>query len=141
MPPRNTLRQPFSSFRSKVDLESSLSAVLHTIDGVSTERGGEDIQKGTLVQAAQNTWSRAARRRKLAGTTTSAEASQTPALRCQLRCIEIETNERHSGGCNNLMLEFNWVEGKDRGLFESFMSHVSKKLETVAKASEVEMTQ
>ena len=139
MPPRNTLRQPFNLFHSKGELESSLTTILNSIHRASVA-GADDTQMSMLVQAAQNTWSRAARRRKLAGTIESSGTNPVDlALCCRIRCAEAETNDRCKSNNENLVLEFEWVAGRDRGLFESFMSHVSRKLNSVAKASDVEM--
>lgn len=138
MPARNTMRQAFTRFGSKVDLERSLAHVLQSIDGVQimSHYGGDE--GGTLVRATHNTWSRAARRRKVVTSDAAGEASQAgPGLYCKVRC-----QDEHSGSKpHSYILEFDWVCGKDRVLFESFTSHVTRKVETLAKTSDVDMAQ
>ena len=100
----------------------------------------EDTQMNMLIRAIRNTWSRAARRRILAGATDPGKTESTcPALCCRIRSTKVETNERGKARDGNLTLEFEWVAGKDRGLFESFMSHVSQKLSLAMKDSDIDM--
>lgn len=134
------MRQPFVEFQSQETVESTVRAVLRDIDGVTADSTGASMRKGLLVQAMQNTWSRAARRRKNAGATSSVRGEHgIPALRCRIRCLETESNSGDGSQRSGMVVEFDWVEGDDRGLFESFTSHVSRKLKAVAKASDVDM--
>lgn len=140
MPQRNTLRQLFAEFQSKEAVDSALTAVLRGVDGVSIDSAGAGTGKGVLVQTMHNTWSRAARRRRTAGTTPSIQDEHiTPVLRCRIRCLEVEPNARVRSQGGDIIVQFDWVEGDDRGLFESFISHVSRKLKEIAKASDVDM--
>ncbi|CAA7268739.1 unnamed protein product [Cyclocybe aegerita] len=154
MPPRNTLSQPLSSTEvASLDFErvcTIVSDVLGLVDGVTAiERSeSEKGEKGVFfVQARANTWSRSARRKKArlkdgvneGNSTTVSNASETieggasnlsagtaePALTCSIRVLrpaEAEIAESHYS------LEFQWIFGRDRSLFESFASHVGRKV-------------
>lgn len=117
MPSRNTLRQPVN--RPVQDLFIKTKEILTSIGGVTSIRESRN-QNGDfeiVVQASGNTWSRSARRKK-ASTMDIDERSSTEdgkVLECRLS---------HSEG----FLEFNWLKGRERGLFESFVSHVSRKI-------------
>jgi len=79
-----------------------------------------------VVLAEKDSWSRAARRKKMRGNDSEdglglvAEAQST-ALTCQIACdLQGET----------VGLTFDWLRGKDRGLFEGFCGHVYRKVTT-----------
>lgn len=140
MPSRNTLRQSYPHFKATTGAEQALLKVLKSIEGVvvapDNPASGEDL----LVKALRNTWSRSARRRKLMAVDSSVEPRpSSPALVCYIRCLGGTNDARHSPGHEPIVLEFDWVQGKDRGLFESFMSHVARKLDTLFKNPDVEM--
>ncbi|KAJ3503764.1 hypothetical protein NLJ89_g8288 [Agrocybe chaxingu] len=152
MPPRNTLSQPLSLTkepRPRFERVCTIvSEVLGLIDGVTAlERPeSEKGEKGVFfVEAKANKWSRSARRKKTrlkdvvdeGNSTLGSKASETsegasnlssgsaaPALTCSLRVrpAEAEVVEGH------YLLEFQWMFGRDRGLFESFASHVGRKV-------------
>lgn len=140
MPPRNTLHQSFAQLMSAADAVNALSEVLQDIEGVVSQ--AEDREPYCMVvQAAGNTWSRAARRRKLATMdVTPSDQSQpdSPALTCRIRCLPAKQSDRPHAASEHVTMEFNWVRGTDRGLFESFVSHVARKVETFAKRSDGE---
>ncbi|KAH7924188.1 hypothetical protein BV22DRAFT_1166095 [Leucogyrophana mollusca] len=135
MPSRNTLRQPFPDSHSVEHLAEALKSVLELIDGVRytpVEAVSTDCRPSAFtVEAATNSWSRAARRRKA-----SVEDGQTlmptfAALRCRIECLDNSwpgSGERRVVEGPRFKLEFVWVEGKERTFFESFVSHVSKKV-------------
>lgn len=112
MPARNTLRQPVKL--KAQELFGKTTKVLNSIGGVNLDAFSEfEI----VVKASGNTWSRSARRKK-ASTMEIDQwkmAEDVKALECRILC---------SDSC----LEFNWMKGRDRGLFESFVSHVSRKV-------------
>lgn len=142
MPPRNTLCQSFTRFQSVLNMKKALTGVLAGIEGVEITTASED-DPSMLIHATGNTWSRAARRRRLAAmdvTAADGSQSQSPALTCRIRCIAAESDVKQNGKSNTLCMEFSWVRGRDRGLFESFMSHVARKVEAIAKNSDNEMT-
>jgi hypothetical protein len=141
MPPRNTLSQPYSQFKSTSEMVQAISRVLKSIDGVTIV--SMQVPNNVLVNAASNTWSRAARRRKLAimdAVPSNSPKSTSPALTCCIRCVSMEADGEHGTHAGQSIMEFNWVQGRDRGLFESFMSHVARKVELVAKHSNTEAT-
>lgn len=111
MPDRNTLRQPYSQVTSQSQLTSAVKSVLASIDGVSIQ--DESDPDTLVVQAASNTWSRAARRK---AKPQSPQLPLEPTLRCRIVCSV------------NLALEFTWIAGRERHTFESFYSHVNRKV-------------
>ncbi|RDB24347.1 putative methyltransferase-like protein C27D7.08c [Hypsizygus marmoreus] len=141
LPPRNTLRLP----AGPQGVEGKLREVLAGIDGVSMEVRTEDRSvsyAGTsaeespstgvkiVARAQRDTWSRSARRKRQKGESAphpisqassvgvgSASNASDPALICT---VVANGNE----------LEFRWVYGGERALFESFASHVGKKVGT-----------
>ncbi len=122
MPPRNTLVQTFSSHTS-TDIHSTLTQVLAGMEGVTTQvnriRNGAEA---LVARAGEDTWSRAARRKKLKMNEAPTGASP-PCV--QLICT-MWVNISSSGA--SPYVEFQWVRGKDRSLYESFTSHVGRKV-------------
>ncbi|KAG1740617.1 S-adenosyl-L-methionine dependent methyltransferase [Suillus lakei] len=128
MPSRNTLHHAFPGARSADILASALRNVLALINGVTVSPSATpatyEHSSAMLVHARHNTWSRAARRGKLPESVCADQES--PVLRCS-----IEFRERSSFNTSSDIpceLVFTWVEGKDRLIFESFTSHVSRKV-------------
>ena len=118
MSPHNTIRQPFTSGDGAIAFRT-LKQTLSTTEGVAVIREHSTPDEVTIrLSATGNTWSRAARRKKLntpsSGTPQGATSSSV-ALVCQI-------NLSHNG------LEFNWVRGRDRALFDSFCNHISRKI-------------
>jgi hypothetical protein len=113
-------------------------AVFQSIDGASYREVSEDpdfLTPPLVVCAKQNTWSRSARRKKASIPVQPSDVgsleTQTPALRCVFGCKMGGTEQQ------TLVLEANWVQGRDRPLFESFWSHVCRKLEGSLQDSEL----
>ncbi|EIW74733.1 hypothetical protein CONPUDRAFT_169696 [Coniophora puteana RWD-64-598 SS2] len=138
MPPHNCLYQPFSSEHTVTQLQDAVQRVLDAIEGVSwscnmhkSEDSGEEspapeTSSRMIVKAAQNTWSRSARRKKKAEMEEQSDALASglrqvvePILRCSMKCMD---------NVEELELEYTWTEGEDRGVFESFASHVNRKV-------------
>ncbi|OJA13960.1 hypothetical protein AZE42_03613 [Rhizopogon vesiculosus] len=121
MPSRNTLHHSFPSARPANTLESVLRNVLAIVDGLlvtSTSATPESSSTTMLVRAQGNTWSRAARRKRLPAAVSADQ--EPPVLRCSIECCsKVDTP------CEII---FTWLEGKDRSVFESFTSHVSRKV-------------
>ncbi|KAJ7108696.1 hypothetical protein C8R44DRAFT_295533 [Mycena epipterygia] len=131
MPPRNTLRQPFQfPARDTERLAEILSAVLASVDGARVVKAdiSDDIDLPPFtIYATKNTWSRGARRKHKQ----NPEDSETveplvPNLVCCMRWIVRD-------GDPEVFLECQWVQGKDRPLFEAFSSHVSRKVAAALK--------
>ncbi|KAG1835414.1 S-adenosyl-L-methionine dependent methyltransferase [Suillus subalutaceus] len=127
MPSRNTLHHAFPGARSANILASALRNVLVLINGVTVTSSAPpaiyDHSSTMLVHARSNTWSRAARRGKLPETVHADQ--ELPVLRCSVECRGRSSYTSSDIACELL---FTWVEGKDRLVFESFASHVSRKV-------------
>lgn len=147
MPPRNSLRQPIPNIQPGQDVSETLIDVLNSIEGLKIleknppqQRSSSDAQiVHFVVEAAKNTWSRSARRKKVNTEEKShvdIAATEDPGLTCRLRIsgeVESAQSSRRSStaGC---MLQIDWIRGKDRGLYESFVSHVGRKLQVSMKS-------
>ena len=95
-----------------------------------------------LVRASRDTWSRSARRKRgRADDPRSEDALQedasglkadtfaaTAAAAAMVCVISLGVGRRGGGGGLHEGLEFRWVYGWDRALFESFASHVGRKV-------------
>ncbi|KAG1750352.1 S-adenosyl-L-methionine dependent methyltransferase [Suillus paluster] len=135
MPPRNTLHRVFPGARSVDILAIALRNVLALIDGVSVASSAAPVASKNsstiLVHARGNTWSRAARRRRLPETVC---AQEPQVLHCSIECHEPSSSYilKDDIPCE---IVFTWVEGKDRSVFESFASHVSRKVTSTLQES------
>lgn len=118
MPPHNTIHQPLTSVDGTTAFRK-LKQVLSTIEGLAVIQEHPPSDEATIrVVTTGNTWSRAARRKKLKSPSNEAphEATLSPvALVCQITI-------------SHKQLEFNWVRGRDRTLFESFCNHISRRV-------------
>ncbi|TFK45324.1 S-adenosyl-L-methionine dependent methyltransferase [Heliocybe sulcata] len=136
MPPRNTLRQPFST-TDPSRLSDALQAAVENLDGViimnstlpqrAAPSAGEDLPLADMVVAAtRNSWSRAARR-KTKSTASAMDVADVDnvVMRCRLQIRRMDRGE--GGNEDRLAVDATWVEGKERTLFESFVSHVMRK--------------
>ncbi len=122
MPPRNTLQQPLPRATSVEEVLPILASVLASISGVSVlKRLGTPAV--VVTSATGNTWSRAARRKKQEAMQVEGIHPVEVALVCRIRC---QKDVAQNG--SRVLLTFDWVAGKDRGLFESFASHVERKM-------------
>ncbi|KAF7316127.1 S-adenosyl-L-methionine-dependent methyltransferase [Mycena indigotica] len=117
IPSRNTLYQPFTGIQEaeRVKWNHVLHAELVRVDGTTVSVYGDGA---CLVSAAKNTWSRSARRKQKQSDDTEM-TDVDPELRCTVRWLFEEMGTR---------LEHQWVEGRDRQLFESFAGHVNRKV-------------
>lgn len=139
MPPKNTLRQPYTQFQTSQDAEQRLLKVLMSIDGVSVTHEAED-RGNILVKAIGDTWSRAARRRKLKAVDSATDYGPGQVtLVSRVQCTQNTSATRGGSESRAVTIEFDWVQGRDRGLFESFVAHVSRKLGTLAMDPDVDM--
>lgn len=111
------------SCQASTDVQSTLTQVLAGVEGVTTQVDREENRARTLVaRAGGDTWSRAARRKKLK--TNEAPTGVSPPC-VQLICA-MRVGSSSSGA--SPYIEFQWVRGKDRSLYESFVSHVGRKV-------------
>lgn len=143
-------------------LQDTLLRVLLSTEGISVDhrhRGLEPASakdelfnnsEGTssliLATAVKNTWSRSARRRRKAemdtdqpvsGQSSSDVAEPQRAMVCSVLWVNDDNGAggAKSGGGDDesWRLVFDWVCGKDRALFEGFVSHVSRKVGDAVK--------
>ena len=119
-------------------LSDILNRNLRLLDGVTTSTNPGSASNGVfsssalrtlLVEAEGNTWSRSARRsrRRIDSSSTILPTSSTrqPTLTCSVRVIET-SNQAAEG--QSLVMEIQWLYGTDRTLFESFVSHLWRKV-------------
>ncbi|PBK81416.1 hypothetical protein ARMGADRAFT_1144294 [Armillaria gallica] len=105
MPPHNNIVQSVPG-----DKIADIHEILSAINGLETE-----IYNGyVLARAKEDTWSRSVRRKR-----------KRDAVHLPLACKMVCTIKVFKGG-----VEFQWVRGagSERGLFDSFCSHVSRKI-------------
>ncbi|KAH9966325.1 hypothetical protein BGW80DRAFT_1230306 [Lactifluus volemus] len=116
LPPRTTYRQPLHNMPSAGSIQRVLSPLESDDLSISNESGGK-----VCVVARRDTWSRSARRRARAtrGTGIGKEATLEPVLLVAHVWIEERT-----GG--ELVVE--WKRGQDIQAFESFTSHLGRKM-------------
>lgn len=102
-------------------LSDILNQNLRLLQGVSAANKDRAL---LLVEAERNTWSRSARRSRHRFSTTlenlQTPSSRQPALTCSIQVIDTSSQ--------TVALEFQWLYGTDRTLFESFVSHVLRKV-------------
>ncbi|KAI0064153.1 hypothetical protein BV25DRAFT_1853471 [Artomyces pyxidatus] len=116
MPARTTLHQPLPHVPHPLVLSSVLSSMKGVIiSSVPTQAGA------LLASAVANTWTRAARR-KLGDVTV--DSGTSPQLVCRVCVVQDDEGP---------IVEFVWVKGRDRSLFESFVNHVGRKIREVVK--------
>lgn len=120
-------------------LATALALVLSAIEGLSVRPVTPALQPATaeppadvLVSAARDTWTRAARRKKVqAGTMDTDENSDAPALICRVTCIDPQDGGSIRGKApEGLVVRVEWVRGVKRTLFETFARHVERKIAT-----------
>lgn len=138
MPSRTTLYQQVPNVRSSELLYTTLLRVLGGIEGVhATAEPSDSVPAkilSVLVTAVEITWSRSARRKK-----TSRSLQQTSQrsiiIQCRISCM----NDPHPVGekqqVKGLHLVYQWADGSDRGVFESFVSHVNRKVTAMEQGS------
>ncbi|KAJ7821004.1 S-adenosyl-L-methionine dependent methyltransferase [Mycena olivaceomarginata] len=132
MPPRNTLRQAIRvPTPDKKRLVNILSEALAAVEGarvVNAEISDDSSSSRFIIYASKNTWSRAARRKNKQGgplADPAAEKASAPNLIASLQWI---FGDKGAAGGSETFLECQWIQGKDRHLFEGFASHISRKV-------------
>jgi len=123
-------------------LRSAVEGVLANIDGVSfvqldppslaidSPNPPPSTQLELFVKASRNSWSRAERRKRTAGASNSElNSPASPMLACIIReFASVISTTAVDGEAKKLVIQCSWIRGRDRGLFESFWSHVSRKV-------------
>ncbi len=127
MPLRNTLTQPLPRTDHAPQPVLLVSAIIRSTDGVISNHLAQDLSiLDMIVSAYENTWSRAARRKRKEVTQINPTALGETCMTCRIR------HERGEGGASESSLTdylvLDWVKGRDRALFESFASHVERKV-------------
>ncbi|KZT18013.1 hypothetical protein NEOLEDRAFT_1165857 [Neolentinus lepideus HHB14362 ss-1] len=143
MPPRNTLRQPFSTTNLS-RLTAALENALANLDSVTfapntvqqTVAVSDDeelLLTDILISATRNSWSRAARRKAKNPNAASQSAMEieasTVVMRCRLQIRRVVHSHDRADKQEGLVVDASWMEGQDRALFDSFVSHVMRKAE------------
>ena len=117
MPLHNTIRQPItlkSAATSSVP-ESTLKNIFVSISNAEVTSGDGYF----LVTAKEDTWSRSARRKRNRTDRMDIDTETNPKTTVALACrLSVEDKE----------IVFQWMLGEDRGLFEGFCGHVSRKV-------------
>lgn len=144
LPPRNTLVQPFACTAAVLRevLEETIQSLdpqeVHVTPSRIAKEEESDVMPLFLVEAQANTWSRSARRgRKRQAQSADDPLSQnlprltttispSPSLTCSIRTIAPDSSL--TGNIGSVFVEFQWIFGRDRALFESFTSHISRKV-------------
>lgn len=101
----NTIRQPSPAVN--IDIEDILSSM----GEIEVTAAGGHI----MIKAKGDTWSRSARRKR-----------KRQDLEVDLDTVVLICTIKLEDG--NREIVYQWVHGEDRGLFESFCSHVSRKV-------------
>lgn len=136
MPTRRSLSHSCRRMVTHDELKNTLVNVLLNIEGVLINEGcltaESEATSCIMVNASANTWSRAARRKRLGKTTALPDdtgeqnATVERSLVCRLELF-VRDVER---GKEEAMVLFHWTKGRDRQTFESFVSHVSRKIDS-----------
>ncbi|KZT09695.1 S-adenosyl-L-methionine dependent methyltransferase [Laetiporus sulphureus 93-53] len=133
MPVRNTLQQPYPTATIE-QLASTLSTTLASVEEISVRSlsplNHSIAATDVVVTAVRDTWSRAARRKKPNADAMQSDApvELSAALLCRVTCVEQNEARSKKRRDEGMFLEFNWVKGNNRALFESFTSHVGRKV-------------
>ncbi|PPQ68289.1 hypothetical protein CVT24_005105 [Panaeolus cyanescens] len=148
LPQRTTLRQTFPETSSS-SLRQALDEVLDLIPGIAITgpvSGAVEDAVSFVVEVSSDTWSRSARRKgkkaqdlkvsaiSSKSTQISTAQSPSPALTASVTCqpTPFTSAQQHASDsrADSILaaLEFQWVFGTDRGLYESFVSHITRKV-------------
>lgn len=138
MPSRNTLHQTFRLSRtseSEVIPTDILHDCLASINDVSISQPQKEDPSIFIIHATRDTWSRSARRKKAVVATLPLAPVLSSSLVCSVLWNDTGSLQRETKDADNIgtsmyqiSLEFQWIEGKERSLYESFSSHVGRKV-------------
>lgn len=133
MPSRTTLYQQATDFRSLELLYNRLLQVLEAIEGVhvNSEHADSTEVPSVLVTATEITWSRSARRKKTSRPMSQKFCQGSIILQCRITCVEGSYPVGEKQQVTDRHLVYQWVDGSDRGVLESFVSHVNRKVAAV----------
>ncbi|KAG5350556.1 hypothetical protein C0989_010450 [Termitomyces sp. Mn162] len=129
LPPRNTLK--FDIVMGENDALGCLEKVLRSVEDATFTPDDGANPEGSLssyvVSVTCDTWSRGARRKrkrqqeKAANGNVVSEGDCSPEFVCSI-VLRSEPDR------NRIQMDVQWLYGKERSLFESFASHVARKL-------------
>lgn len=137
LPSRTTLYQQATNVRSLGHLYNGLLRVLEAIDGVhvNPERTDSPEVPSVLVTATEITWSRSARRKKTSSPMSQKACQGSIILQCRITCAEGSYPVGKKQQVTGRHLVYQWVDGSDRGVLESFVGHVNRKVTAVEPGS------
>lgn len=127
MPSRTSLYQHVASVRSLEHLYDTLLLVLKAIEGIHVTSESSYSSKSVLVMATEVTWSRSARRKKLAPRD-SQKTFMGSIIQCRITCADGPHPIGEKQQALGPHLVYQWIDGSERGVLESFVSHVNRKV-------------
>ena len=149
LPPRTTHHQPLPIAPPPGTIQKVVGALASEAVSVSDGPGGNKV----CVVAGQDTWSRSARRKARRAALPNADlpagekgmeggcgaegdrgSSQRPVLLVAHVWVEESAGERDAGGNKGCQLVVQWKRGHDAQAFESFASHVGRKMREATEA-------
>ena len=133
MPSRTSLYQHIANIRPLELLYNTLLQVLGAIEGVFVTPEFSDSTKipPVLVIATEVTWSRSARRKKMAPQESQKSSPQSIIMQCRITCADGPHPIGEKQQALGPHLVYQWIDGSDRGVLESFVSHVNRKVTAV----------
>ncbi|KIJ61690.1 hypothetical protein HYDPIDRAFT_115472 [Hydnomerulius pinastri MD-312] len=134
MPQRTTLYQQLTSIQSLELLQNTVCRVLGDIEDLSIKlekSSSDDRVPSVLAQAMDVTWTRSARRKKATKTSPQTSFQQSPALQCRITCKDGACPGGGKQSPTSVHIEYQWIDGSERSIFESFVSHVNRKVTAV----------
>ncbi|KAH0833886.1 hypothetical protein J3R83DRAFT_11063 [Lanmaoa asiatica] len=133
MPFRTTLYQEATSARSLELLYNELLQVLGTIEGVRVNSEHTDSTEvaSVLVMATEITWSPSEQRKDMTHPISQKTCEGSTILQCRITCADGSYPVGEKQHVTGLHLVYQWVDGNDRAILESFVSHVSHEVTVV----------
>ena len=123
MPPRNTLKQRLPQGADGAQLTQTVTDVVRSVEGLNMEPTTEEAPvPDWIVSASGDSWSRAARRKRQKAMQIEGDTPPDTRMTCRIRV-------------NADCLTFDWLKGRERTLFESFASHIERKVASAMKPS------
>ncbi|KAI0074389.1 hypothetical protein K474DRAFT_1648072 [Panus rudis PR-1116 ss-1] len=146
MPSKNTLKHTIPFITSEDDIHIKLAQILTNVEGLKTrpsKTSGTETESppGVIIEAIGNTWSRAARRKKLTATSQRGDSAgqSVPQLVCHIAVNSGQDKaESQRSVSQRVELIFQWLRGCERTLFESFVSHICRKVDSSLSTSDAE---
>ena len=130
MPSRTSLYQHVANVRSPELLYNTLLQVLGAIEGlhVTPEPADSNQTLSVLVLTTEITWSRSARRKKMTRQFPQKPFQGSIIMQCRIACAEHPRSIVENQPALAIALMYQWIDGSDRGILESFVSHVNRKV-------------